>query len=87
MSNRQPLTDEQFDIIETLEGQGYSNFENKDGRLCALYNFIFTVAIVVGIDENGYECRYCYGDLNQALSAYNDWNGIGDPEGYIVKKG
>lgn len=69
-----------------LESMNYFNLEEKNGKLCGLFRFLFTVAIVVGIDENGYEYRYCYDNLNEALSAYNDWNGEGDPEGYIVKK-
>lgn len=48
-----------------------------DGKLVALYDFAFTVGIVVGIDSVGYERRYCYSSKDaaeQALSVYQNTN-------------
>ena len=37
---------------------------------------IFTWAIVVGMDESGYKCRYCYKDLGSAMGALKSrWRG------------
>lgn len=80
MSNIDP------ELKDFLERDGYVSVELKNGKVCGLYHFMFTVAIVVGIDNTGYECRYCYNDITVAIGAYNDWDGYGDPKDYIVKK-
>lgn len=59
-----------------------------NGEQCGLAPFLFTVAIVVGIDKSGYRCRYCYPSLIDAMGAYADWISLGGPEpsGYIKRK-
>lgn len=75
------------DLEELLQDENYWDFQYKDGKICALQRFFFTVAIVVGIDESGYSHRYCYHNLLEAVTAYKEWNGKGDPQNYIKKKG
>mgnify|MGYP003576196396 CR=1 FL=1 len=58
-----------------------------DGRVIALMQFIFTVGLVVDIDERGnYAYRYCYEKASEALSALCEWDGRGDPPGNWLKK-
>lgn len=74
------------ETLTDLYRQGYYNIEAKGDKLCGITPFIFTVAIVCGINANTYDFRYCYHNLQEALIAFNDWDGIGEPEGYIKRK-
>lgn len=82
------LSTEQIDpdLEEPLQGEGYRLVTLKGDQVCGISQFIFTWAIVVGLDETGYSHRYCYGTLLEALGAYNDWDGVGDPAGFIKRK-
>lgn len=50
------------EVMESLRKEGYYNIlkiENKG--YCGIMNFIFTTALVVGINPDGtYDHRYCY---------------------------
>lgn len=35
----------------------------------------YTWALMYGIDEHGYERRYCYESHHEALAALRDWSG------------
>lgn len=70
-----------------LAAEGYMNVTTKAGKLCGVMPMAFTWGLFVGLDRWGYECRYCYHTLGEAVGALNDWNGIGDPADYIKKKG
>lgn len=74
------------DLEELLLTEGYTHLTMKGGVACGIYPFIFTWAIVVGLDETGYSHRYCYNTLSEALGAYNDWDGDGDLAGFIKRK-
>lgn len=67
---------------------GYGTPIRLDGKIVALGRFIYTVAILVGLDETGYECRYCYHTENDAMIALLAWIGSDEmePAGYITKK-
>ena len=55
-----------------------------DGRYAALFQFMFTWAIVTGRigDRNCYEDRWCYHDEDVARVALDAWDGTGEPEGW-----
>lgn len=73
-------------LHDELKNEGYSNLTEKPGKgLCGLFRFIYTVGLVYGINEFGYEGRYCYQDYNDALSSLHIWNGIDDPPGRWIK--
>ena len=61
--------------------------EVKNNMVCALCRFAFTIGILVDVDEVGYSHRYCYGNILDAITAYKNWDGIGEPEGFIKRKG
>lgn len=53
-----------------------------NGRLIGVVRFLFTVAIIADLSEHGYQKRWCYHDLVTCLGAFNDWDGVGEPEGW-----
>jgi hypothetical protein len=68
------LTEEK---ITELEEEGYRMLHMVEGKgICGISSqFIFTVSLVVGITEIGYDHRYCY-PTNQSSSAmigYMEW--------------
>lgn len=82
----------QYGTLENmLIDTGHTNIKTgPDGTVYALERYIFTHAIVCGIDWLGYDHRYCYGSLVEAMGAYRDWsdkNFEGEPEGFIKRKG
>jgi len=56
------------------------------GEWAALYNFLFTVGLLVGIDEVGYRTRFCYPNRPAAEAAITQWDGHGDPPGPWIKE-
>lgn len=50
----------------------------------AIIPFIFTSGIILGRADNGgtYIDRWCYEAFDVALEAFNQWNGIGEPDGW-----
>lgn len=56
-----------------------------DGRIAAVYPLAYTGAIITmtpaGI-EFGYEDRWCYHSVADALRALNRWDGTGEPDGW-----
>lgn len=67
---------------------GYGMPIKLDGKLVALGPFLFTTGIMVGMDDQGYEHRFCYHTSDAAMIALLSWIGSDDPEpeGYITKK-
>lgn len=64
--------------VEELTNQGYQMLSKiKDKGLCGINSsFIFTVAIVVGIQKDGtYDHRYCYPtkDIARAIQSLMKW--------------
>ena len=67
---------------------GYGLPVKLDGKLVALGPFLYTTGIMVGMDDQGYEYRFCYHTQDQAMIAMLQWigNDEEEPAGYIVKK-
>jgi hypothetical protein len=73
-------------ITDQLRLEGYDSFRTlPDGQLSGLMDYLFTCAIVVGLDATGYRGRYCYPSRAAATQAFVAWNGIGDPGGPWIK--
>lgn len=69
-----------------LNEQGYFELKEIPGRgLCGLFQFLFTVGLVYGIDEGGYKGRWCYPTLDEARIALKYWDGAQDPIGNWIK--
>lgn len=65
--------------LDALRAQGYSDLCVRAGSLCAINDFNFTTAIVVGLDPVGYERRYCFEHGHEAREALAAWDGQGHP--------
>lgn len=74
------------ETMDTLS-KNYSELQLKNGKLCGLGRMMFTTGIFVGIGKFTYSHRYCYHTLRDALDAFQNWDGKGDPKGFIVRKG
>lgn len=74
---------EREELVNRLSKEdGYSNICVKNGKICGLSRFIFTTAIISGMDETGYVERWCYHNSSTALQEFNAWDGTGEPEGW-----
>lgn len=72
---------------ERLEALGYYEPREVEGQgWCALLPMMFTVGLACGLDEAGPRYRYCYSTASEARKALKDWNGIGHPPGYWIKR-
>lgn len=56
--------------------------EFDNGRTAGVHPFLFTWAIVSDFDRAGYGDRWCYHTLQDALAAFQDWDGEGEPQGW-----
>lgn len=74
------------DLITMLEKQGYYNVKVVNGKICALFRFIFTIGLVVDCNEHGYKYRYCYENAMDAKKALEEWDGEGHPLGDWIKR-
>ena len=75
--------------VKYYTDMGYGMPVKLDGEIVALGPFLYTVGIVVGMDETGYKHRFCYPSQGEAMIALLAWIGSDDeePPGYIKKKG
>ncbi|VTY23848.1 Uncharacterised protein [Xylophilus ampelinus] len=68
-----------------LEAQGYREIAMRNDLVCAIKDFAFTTALLVGIDPIGYSLRYCYEHAGDAEVALAEWDGTGHPGGPWIK--
>ena len=77
------------ELKNQLKQEGYYMIREIPNRgICAIYPFIFTIAIVYGIDNDGsYLGRYCYprSKCLDAILSLQIWDGDGDPDGEWIK--
>jgi hypothetical protein len=68
---------------------GYTRLREIPGRgICGILKYIFTWGIVYGIDEWGYQGRWCYDNPIEPVVFLEEWNargGVGDPNGRWIK--
>lgn len=75
------------DLHAILDRDGYENLrEFPDGVIAGISQMMFTTALVVGLDEAGYQRRYCYERKADAVAALDAWDGSGDPSGPWIKE-
>ena len=74
------------DLFKELEEEGYFDLKIIPGKgICCLFRMIYTVGLVIVINEYGYYGRYCYKHLADAKEALEKWDGNGDPDGPWIK--
>lgn len=75
------------DLLEILAENGYTDIRQlPDGSWAGLMHYLFTTAIVVGLDSTGYSHRYCFEVRHEAGESFDKWDGIGDPPGNWIKR-
>jgi len=79
----------QRELAARFEPEGYRDLDVINGEIVGLRRFIYTSAIVVGMDETGYRTRYCYATMFEAKRALAEWrqSGAEEPSGFIKRKG
>lgn len=81
----QDLFQEPGMTLEEFQAAGYRELREINGVLCGLCRFAFTTGLVVGLDDVGYERRYCYEHAADAALALQEWSGEGHPSGPWIK--
>lgn len=80
-ANKQDITGDERALLGD-EGQYERLVRFDSSRTAAVVPFLFTWAIIADLSEAGYEDRWCYHSLAEALGALEDWDGTGEPEGW-----
>lgn len=78
--------DEEKKFIKYLESENHMCIKYIDGvGYCSLFRFVFTTAIVYGLNYGGYSGRYCFPINIDAVSTFKKWDGVGHPKGNWIK--
>lgn len=72
-------------LAEVLSASGYTDIRVLQAQVCAVKQFNFTTAVVVGLDDVGYQRRYCYEHREDAQTALAAWDGHTHPSGPWIK--
>lgn len=72
-------------LVEVLGASGYTDICVLQGQVCAVKQFNFTTAVVVGLSDVGYQRRYCYEHQADAQAALAAWDGCEHPLGPWIK--
>ncbi len=63
----------------------FSDVRDLSGQICAIQQFAFTWAVVVGLTGVGYQRRYCFEHEEDAREALEQWDGQDHPGGPWIK--
>ena len=79
-------------ILEFLSKEGYTDLKivGDDEMICGLYQYIYTFALLIDLDNCGWGIRYCFktkGDALLALHLFDGktFNGEHDPPNFTRK--
>ncbi|MNL15574.1 hypothetical protein D3C87_1365680 [compost metagenome] len=72
-------------LVEALSSSGCTDICVLQGQVCAVKQFNYTTAVVVGLDDVGYQRRYCYEHRADAQAALAAWDGCEHPSGPWIK--
>ncbi|MBY3151093.1 hypothetical protein HFO56_01540 [Rhizobium laguerreae] len=53
-----------------------------DGRYIGTVRLLYHWTMHIDIDDVGYADRYCFATYELAKKAFDEWSGVGDPEGW-----
>lgn len=81
------MADSDNDLIDILRKEGYTALMNIPSQgICGIYKFMFTYGLVVGLQRDTYDRRYCYKTYEEALIALCIWSGEEEhPQGDWIK--
>lgn len=77
---------EDKEFIELMENEGYRYIRVIEGRgWCGLRPFMYTTGLCYGLNEHGYDGRFCYTTYMEARVALELWDGCDNPYGQWKK--
>ena len=62
-------------LVSKLMVYGYQNLRLVNGAWCGTQRFIYTVGVVMGLDESGYKNRFCFDTEQNAALFLKEWDG------------
>ena len=75
-------------ILATLKTEYQNVRVLEDGTIVGTSKLLFTTALYIGLNEWGWERRYCYQDLDALYESLKALRTVDDePHGYIAKRG
>lgn len=87
MSKLDPLQQSRDALCEFLYSEGYRNLCcMPNGEIAGLKKYIFTTAVVIGLDKWGWRTRFCFETWAEAEASLNEWDGTGFPPGFWIKQ-
>lgn len=84
MSNQKILIEYNLIFEEIKEYYLYICWNPLKG-FCGIARMAYTVGLFYNFSMTGYEGRYCYGTMVEAVEALKNWDGIGDAPGDWIK--
>lgn len=73
-------------LIKLLELEGYRDIREIPNRgLCGIRPFLYTSGLCYGLNEHGYDGRFCYTTYMEARVALELWDGGENPVGQWKK--
>lgn len=74
------------EMHQLLTKESYFGLSLKDnGKIHGLHDYLTTRGLVVGLDEQTHERRYCYQNREDATADLRIWDGEGHPPGNWIK--
>ena len=58
----------------------YRNLRLVNGAWCGTQRFIYTVGVCLGLDDSGYQNRFCFDSEQNAALFLKEWDGATLPE-------
>jgi hypothetical protein len=75
------VMNQRVDLPEAVRGLYFALRLLPDGRIIGIHRLLFHWALHIDVHEDGYEDRYCYDGLGDAIEGFLHWTGQGDPPG------
>lgn len=73
-------------VQRMLNDEGYVAVRKlPTGEFAGVEQLLYTAALVVGMNNFGWERKYCYEKKRDAMEALFAWDGNGDPPGLWIK--
>lgn len=67
-------------IWQNMDGNCYDLQDKGDAGLVCIHRFAYTYAILSGLNNWGYENRWCYADYDKARAGLDSWTGADGTE-------
>ncbi|MBY3433289.1 hypothetical protein HFN89_03805 [Rhizobium laguerreae] len=82
MENLAVSNDEAFELPDHVTDSYIDLKQLPDGRYIGTVRLLYHWTMHIDIDDVGYADRYCFATYELAKKAFDEWSGVGDPEGW-----